>query len=235
MIEDARDSKESDPYMLTQLLAALSAGGTYSVANLIVGVLLDLVDNPKFLAEMREEIQVKHAQVDGVWDHAAFNSLLKLDSAMKETARLSPGSNTTYSRVMLKKHTLSNGVCLERGQFICVNSYCRSKDPKIFHDPEKYDALRAYNDDLEEHTARPFKVVHGEDFRWGSGRWACAGRYIAALVAKVILVRLLDEYEFEFSGSDKRPTNMTLHEFVFVNPSVKLRARRREYNSGIAY
>lgn len=160
MVEGAKDEREGDPYMLTKLLAALNAGGTYSSANFIVSVIIDLVAHPKFLEEIREEILEKHAEVNGIWDYTAFHSLHKLDSAMKETARLSPGSLTTFSRVLLGEYTLSNGIRLKKGQFVCVSSYCRSMDPALITNPETYDALRAYNHDFNDHLARPFKNVY---------------------------------------------------------------------------
>jgi cytochrome P450 len=235
MVEEAKHDVEEDPYVLTQLLTALAAGGTYSSANFIVSVLLDLVAHRHFLKEIREEICDKHKEINGNWNFEAFNTLHKLDSAFKETMRLTPGSLTTYSRVMLSDYTLSNGIPLKKGQFICVSSYCRSKDPTVYPDPEEYDALRAYNRDFQDHIARPFKGLHGQDFRWGAGRWACAGRYLASLVAKVILVKLLDEYDFEFAGDRGRPSNSVLHEFIFIDPGVKIMMRRRENALGIEY
>ncbi|KAF2478185.1 cytochrome P450 [Lindgomyces ingoldianus] len=235
MMHEAKNERERDPYMLTNLLAALAAGGTYSSANFIVGVVFDLVGHPHFLEEIRREIRDKHQESNGNWDFATFNSLHKLDSAMKETARLAPGSNTTYSRVMCKDYTLYNGVTLKKGQFICVNSFRRSMDPSVFPDPEKYDALRAYNENLKSHIAQPFRSFYGEDFRWGAGRWACPGRFLASLLAKVVLVKLLDEYDFAFVGSDKRPPKSVVHEFLYIDPGVELKIRRRETNSGIEY
>jgi cytochrome P450 len=234
MVAEARQDIEKDPYFLTQLLAALSAGGSYSSANFIVSTLLDLIAHPHFLDEIREEIALKHLQVNGNWDYQAFNSLPKLDSAFKETSRLAPGSLTTYSRVMLRDHTLSNGITLKKGQFICISSYCLSKDPSVYPTPDEYDALRQFNANFEGHLAHPFKDLENQEFRWGAGRWACAGRYLAALVAKIILVKMLDEYDFQFIDGT-RPKNTFLYEFVFVDPAVKVMMRRRDCSHGIQY
>ena len=234
MVEGAKDEQEGSPYMLTKLLAALNSGGTYSSANFIVSVILDLVAHPNFLEEIREEIRAKHAEVNGKWDHTAFHSLHKLDSAMKETARLSPGSSTTFSRVLLSDYTLSNGTRLKKGQFVCVSSHCRSMDPAFISNPETYDAMRAYNHDLSDHLARPFKNVYRNEYRWGAGRWACAGRFLATMVAKIILVKLLDEFDFKFTDGATRPPNSVVHEFLFIHPETKLLMRRRE-NSGIEF
>ena len=104
-------------------------------------------------------------EINGVWDYDAFQSLHKLDSAMKESARLSPGSNTTFSRVLLNDYTLSNGVRLRKGQFICVSSYSESMNPRLIDEPEIYDALRAYNQNFEDHVARPFRGVYASEYR----------------------------------------------------------------------
>ena len=107
-------------------------------------------------------------------------------------------------------------------------------DDDFFPNPKEYNALRAYDQNLQEHRARPFSSVLADDYRWGAGRWACPGRYIATLMAKVILVKLLDEYEFKLIGGE-RPPNALLHEFVFFHPDTKILMRRRESHSRIAY
>ena len=44
-----------------------------------------------------------------------------------------------------------------------------------------------------------------------------SGSLHRALMVKIILVKLLDEYKFKFV-SGKRPPNPLLHEFVFFHP-----------------
>lgn len=233
MVEDAKKAVEEDPYTITQLVGALAAGGAYSSANLISATLLDLAAHPQVLEEIREEIRQKHIEVNGCWDFKALDSLLKLDSAFKETLRLTPGSLLTYSRVMLQDHTLSSGIPLKKGQFICFSSYYRALDNEVYPDADKYDPLRAYNRDLKEHTEKPFKGAYGQDFRWGAGRWACSGRYLASMITKFIAVKLLDEYDFTYVEEGVRPPNSTVHEFVFIDPGTKIKMRRRKSNLGI--
>lgn len=64
-------------------------------------------------------------------------------------------------------------------------------NPEMYPEPRPYDALRPFHD-LERHRVQPFKNVKGDDHRWGVGRWACPGRFIASIVSKIILARLLD-------------------------------------------
>ncbi|KAF2728066.1 putative cytochrome P450 [Polyplosphaeria fusca] len=234
MIDEAKSEEETDPWMLTRLIGSVIAGGTYSSAAFISGVIADLVNSPDALAEIQEEIRETHARINGQWDMDAFNSLDKLDSAMKETSRLAPGSLLVYSRYVEEDCTLSNGTQLKKGQFITTSGHSTAHDADLFPDPEKYDALRYYNGNLEKHRAQPFRSVEGEDHRWGAGRWACPGRFIASVVSKMILVKLLDEYDFKFTDG-KRPATSVVHEFVFMDPGTKIMMRRKEKSSGIVY
>lgn len=233
MIREASTEEEKDPFMLTRLVGSVIAGGTYSSAAFIVGVIADLVNHPKYLQEIQEEIRQVHEDVQGNWDMAAFNKLDKLDSAMKETSRLAPGSLLVYSRFIEQDCILSTGLPLKKGQFITTSGHSIAMDPEVFPEPRKYDALRSFRN-LDRHLAQPFRSVEGNDHRWGAGRWACPGRFIASIVSKVILVKLLDEYEFAFIGN-KRPVTQVMHEFVFMSPDAKMLVRRKKVNSSIAY
>jgi cytochrome P450 len=234
MLAEAKTPEEADPFMLTRLVGSVIAGGTYSSAAFVSGVIADLVNHPEYLKEIRQEICETHVRVGGHWDTAAFNKLEKLDSAMKETSRLAPGSLLVYSRVVEQDCMLSNGMRLKKDQLITTSGHSTAFDPKIFPNPEKYDALRAFNQDPKRHRAQPFSSVEGEDHRWGAGRWACPGRFIASVVSKVILVKLLDEYDFKFVGG-QRPKTSVMHEFVFMNPATKLMVRKRQSSLGIVY
>ncbi|KAF1940882.1 cytochrome P450 [Clathrospora elynae] len=235
MITDAKNDYERDPVVLTRLIGAVIAGGTYSTSVFIMGVISNLVEHPHYFQEIRDEIREMQEKVRGNWDFAAFNALDKLDSAMKETSRLAPGSLLVYSREVQEDCALSSGLHLHKGQMITTSGYSRAMDPGMFPDPLKFDALRAYDKDLDRHRAQPFRSVNeAEDYRWGAGRWACPGRFVASIVAKTILVKLLDEYEFKFVQG-KRPPTHVLHEFVFMSPQSRILMRRREKNSGIVY
>ncbi|KAH3912386.1 hypothetical protein HBI56_233180 [Parastagonospora nodorum] len=233
MIREASTEEERDPFMLTRLVGSVIAGGTYSSAAFVVGVIADLVNHPEYLKDIQEEICQVHEDVQGKWDMSAFNRLDKLDSAMKETSRLAPGSLLVYSRYIEQDCVLSSGLQLKKGQFITTSGHSIAMDPEVFPDPRKYDALRSFRN-LERHRAQPFRSVEGDDHRWGAGRWACPGRFIASIVSKIILVKLLDEYEFAFIGN-KRPATQVMHEFVFMSPNAKMLVRRKKEVLGISY
>lgn len=54
------------------------------------------------------------------------------------------------------------------------------------------------------------------------------------MTAKIILVKLLDEYEFKFLDGRSRP-NTIMHEFVSFDPFGRLAVRRRTSRLGIGF
>ncbi|XDG06997.1 hypothetical protein ABKA04_006612 [Annulohypoxylon sp. FPYF3050] len=234
VVKDERNTVGGDPYLLSKLVAAVAAGGTYSTANLATGVIIDLTGQPEFLEEIRQEIAEQHKKCNGNWDLAAFNSLDKLESAMKETSRLAPSSLIVCGRNIHQDHTLSNGLLLKKGDSIGVAYFSKSMDPRVFDNSQDYNGKRFYEKGIEELRTHPFRGIDGEILTWGAGRYACPGRFIANLAAKITLVKIIDEYDFKLIEG-KRPRNVVLHDFKFVHPNSQLLMRRREKTLGIKY
>jgi cytochrome P450 len=235
MVEAGRTEMERDHNVLTALVGSIAAGSTYSIANFCCRTIMDLVAHPDVLDAVRAEIREKHAQVDGRWDMAALASLEKLESAMKETARMTPGTLLVYSRVVKKDHVLSTGLKLKKGQFVTMSGATRTMDPDYFENPREYNGLRfCAEDKIEEHRARPFSSIDTDILTWGAGRWACPGRLISDMAAKILLVKLLDEYDFGFVGN-KPLARHSMHEFLFFHPENQMLTRRREDSGEIVF
>jgi cytochrome P450 len=125
-------------------------------------------------------------------------------------------------------------------------------DPDLVPDPEKFDGLRYYRlaTGMEMNGFVPSKgglTGSTDDYRFstpsptslsfGYGRAACPGRFFASLVIKMIMVKLLSEYEFRFVpkqdryGNEcpgQRPTNYMFHEFLFPWPWDWMQVKRRQ-------
>ncbi|KAK9772827.1 putative Cytochrome P450 [Seiridium cardinale] len=235
MVEDGRNELERDPKILTTLVGSIAAGSTYSITNFCCRTIMDLVAHPETLDIVRREIREKHAEINGRWTTADLASLEKLESAMKESSRLTPGTLLIYSRVVKKDHVLSNGIKLKKGQFVTMSASQRAMDPDIFVNPREYNGLRFLADGkIEEHRSKPFSSINTDTLTWGAGRWACPGRLITDMSAKILLVKLLDEYDFAFVGG-KPLTRSIMHEFLFFHPESQMLVRHRDDASGIVF
>lgn len=234
MVKDGRTELERDPNVLATLCGSLAAGSIYSIANFVCRTLSELVAHPDVLNQVRDEIRAQDALNHGRWDMAALSNLDRLESAMKETARLAPGTVIVYSRVVQRDCVLG-GVELKKGQFVTMSGQSRATDPAIFEDPKTYKGLRFCDEEkLEEHRARPFRSIDADILTWGVGRWACPGRQVADMAVKILLVKLLDENDFAFVGGKPLRPN-AIHEFLFFHPNNKMLVRRRNDAVGIEF
>lgn len=236
MVKDGRTELERDPHLLTTLAGSIAAGSTYSIGNFICQTLSDLAAHPEVLDAIRTEIRARCTQIGGCWDFAALRGLDNLESAMKETARLTPGTLIVYSRVVQRDHVLQNGTVLRKGQFVTISGPSRTQDESVFAHAERYDGLRFCADPkaLEKHRALPFSSVDTDVLTWGSGRWACPGRHLADMTAKTFLVKLIDEYDIAFVDG-VQPGRSAIHEFLFFHPENKMLMRRRDDAVGIEF
>ncbi|CAH0021577.1 unnamed protein product [Clonostachys rhizophaga] len=233
MVQSGRTELERDPQVLATLCGSVAAGSTYSIANFVCRALSDLTSNPEVLEAVRAEILAKNAEIGGRWDTAALASLPCLESAMKETARLAPGTLIVYSRAVTQDCVIG-GVPLKKGQFMTVSGPGRAMDPNIYEDPTTYKGLRFCADDkIKEHSVKPFRSVDTDILTWGAGKWACPGRYIADMAAKILLIQLIDAYEFSFVGGVPLKHD-AIHEFLFFHPDNKMQVRRRKDAVGIS-
>lgn len=63
---------------------------------------------------------------------------------------------------------------------------------------------------------------------FGHGKYACPGRFFAVLEMKMILARMLVEYEFKYPEGQGRPRNLTMDENVLPDPAARLLVRKRQ-------
>jgi cytochrome P450 len=104
-------------------------------------------------------------------------------------------------------------------------------DPEITPDPELFDPMRSYRkrrsspDEESNHLAgQPSR----DNLSFGFGSQACPGRHIAVSIVKMVVSRLLVDYEFKFAEGKEKPSSVHLLEFIFPDPAAKLMMRKRK-------
>lgn len=109
--------------------------------------------------------------------------------------------------------------------------------------PHAFDPMRSYR---KRRAGRDGENMHRfvvgqtnpDDMSFGYGGQACPGRYFAAAEMKLLLMRLLREFDFAPSsevavgegvgeGVRKRPRSITADENVILDPAAKVMMRRR--------
>ncbi|KAF5851676.1 hypothetical protein GGP41_000454 [Bipolaris sorokiniana] len=107
----------------------------------------------------------------------------KLDSYMKEVMRVSPSFLTSFVRYVEKGFALSTGHHIPAGVMIEASAASIYKDNEFYQSPESFDGFRS--------LSRPTKRA----LNFGYGRHACPGRFFAANEIKMVLARMLLQYD----------------------------------------
>ncbi|KAK2061272.1 cytochrome P450, partial [Colletotrichum caudatum] len=151
----------------------------------------------------------------------ALQNMKKLDSFLKETMRLSPISEATFQRKVLKSMKPPNGQTIPEGMSNEIPSGGVNCDPERFPDPETFDALRFYKvREAKAHAASgtqaadvvmqsQFVSVGTTHLTFGYGKHACPGRFFAVSEIKIIMARLLCHYDVRLpDGATERYKNV---------------------------
>ncbi|PSK38491.1 Ent-kaurene oxidase [Elsinoe australis] len=156
-------------------------------------IFYSLAVTPEYIDELRTEIRQAVAGSNGVMDSKALSEMEKLGSYMKEVI-LPPESS--------QRHYTHQWSIYPRGLDIEAPTYSIYHDDELFPDPETFDGVRAYklrqastSNDVQ--ARNTFVNVSDQNLGFGYGRHACPGRFFANNEIKMILAKLLLQYDIK--------------------------------------
>ncbi|OTB14586.1 hypothetical protein K445DRAFT_318993 [Daldinia sp. EC12] len=214
----------------------LSMAAIHTTSLTVTMILYDLVVRPRVVEELREEIKTVLARHDGVTTSHALFEMKLLDSVMKESQRLNPANLVRFTRYVQKSVTLSDGTYLPAGYLIEAPHALAVMDPELYDNPEEFDAHRFLN--LRKGTTQDklgyknkeqyqFVTVTKDFMHFGYGRHACPGRFFAANEIKLILARILLEYDFKMpEGLTERYVNINMGTDTLPDPTKEILFKR---------
>ncbi|MCJ1351256.1 MAG: hypothetical protein MMC33_001240 [Icmadophila ericetorum] len=225
MDELAEGYEKSPSWLATRYIWTL-IGSLHSVSELVMNSIYDLCEHPEYFAPLRQEIE-DVLQGGTRWGKTSAQSLLKMDSFIKEVQRHHPPSAFGFKRVTHSPIEFSDGTQIPVDTYMAVATTSPSLDG--FDGCDKFDGLRYYADRVKTdgnvrclYTATDKQHIH-----FGHGRHACPGRFAAAIEIKLILAKLLSQYDFKRAGTS-RPREIRLLEFTFNDPTATIMMRRRK-------
>lgn len=127
---------------------------------------------------------------------------------------------------------LSDGkTVLPRGAYIAMLGGPMSRDETFYDDPLQFNGLRWYRSTEEEKKANPeedYTGIESGSIIWGHGRFTCPGRWLAAVMIKLILANLLLHYDVSFpDGQKERPLNAKYDTEIIPSLSQKIVMTKR--------
>jgi cytochrome P450 len=93
------------PFNYANAELSLAMASIHTTTNTLGFVMSDLVENPEYIALLREEIQAVWAKA-GKWEKKTLFELKLMDSVLKESMRLHPFSLSEFQPAYLRGHSL---------------------------------------------------------------------------------------------------------------------------------
>jgi cytochrome P450 len=231
-LADTAKGKDRDPGTLAHVEVLLALASVHTTLLRMVNVLYDLTCHPEYLPGLHEEIETER---ETGWNASSYTKLRKLDSVLRESQRISPPTILGMKRLFKQDFTFANGLHIRKGTYVCMPTFAIENDASNTSKPQEFDGLRSYR--LREELGDPNREEHQFSsyektvLNFGYGKAACPGRYFASLILKMVFVKLLTEYDFEFLPNTGRPKNVVLHEFLFPWPWDRILIRKKRGHS----
>ncbi|KAL1838832.1 hypothetical protein VTJ49DRAFT_2189 [Mycothermus thermophilus] len=220
---------------LARLQLALSFAAIHTTTLTATNVFYSLAAYPHYTSELRDEIRTILAEHNGAFTSAALQAMKKLDSFIKETMRLYPPGEVTFTRKVNKPFQLSNGQLIPAGVLIEVPAGAISRDPEVFEKPDEFDPWRfsrmreqaRAKGEVEVAAQNQFVSVNPGVMTFGWGRHACPGRFFAANEIKMIVANFILSYDMRLpEGVTERYPNIVFGTQNIPDPTKELLFKR---------
>jgi len=146
-IADAPDASERRPQKIALRIMTINFAAIHTSTFTATNVLFDLYSSPlvaTYIKEIREEIGQALSENGGKWDKNTIAKLIKTDSAVRESLRISTFMSTGMDRVVVDPHgvRMSDGLHLPQGTRLGTSTYSIHHDESIYENAMTYDAFR---------------------------------------------------------------------------------------------
>ncbi|KAH9872149.1 hypothetical protein IAQ61_004984 [Plenodomus lingam] len=232
----AKDAEQLNAERIALRIASLLTPLIFAICYVFSHCVLDIYGSPdkaEILAGLEEECRRVSAEFGGLSSSAAMDALKGIDSAIRESMRVSDVMVTNIFRdVTAGEVDVGNGLRVGPGVRMLFPTQNIHMDPDNYDDPTRFNAFR---------FSRPFrgKKSVGEESEeqdlittstptfmpWGYGRHACPGRFFAAQSMKQTLSYLVLHYDVELVGPP--PKRKALLNMMIPPVDAKIRIRRK--------
>lgn len=183
-------------YIKGQLLSLFTAGTDTTVAA-IEWTLAELMNNPKIMKKVQEEID-RVIGKERLVRESDIPNLPYMQAVMKETLRLH-APIPAFARVALQDCVVM-GIKIPANTPLFVNVYSIGRDPNYWESPLEYKPERFLKNDAT--SARDFRGHDFEFLPFGTGRRGCPGMYLALQEVQTTLVAIIQCFDWKVTHNN---------------------------------
>ncbi|KAK4078372.1 uncharacterized protein Triagg1_3388 [Trichoderma aggressivum f. europaeum] len=242
---------ELDPIVISKRLLPIEFAAIHTTVltgQLWMQDLLTSDPETGILDILRAEINANKPE-SGPWTKAAISNLVRLDSSIRESQRVSNFAVTMIERKVVADNGLYNpelGWTLPKGSFVTVNLEGTHHDQDLYKDPHSYNPLRysqvreawdAKSDEEKKSEPEEGTRIRGlgmvttspQHLAFGHGRHACPGRFFVAHELKLIMIHLLLNYDIKLVG--KMPEKQWIGGTIIPHLKAEIQIRRKKVSA----
>ncbi|KAM4056180.1 cytochrome p450 [Hirsutella rhossiliensis] len=226
---------QMEPAGIAQRLLILNLVSIYTTSYAFTNCVLDLHGSESrddFVAGLRRECDGVAAELDGLVTGKAIDKLFRVDSAVRESMRISCFGIISLPRIVGPGQALDLGsdIKIPPGVRLGIPSQAIHRDASYYDDPLRYDAFR-FSRDFESPDGAGRQAagqkrsvdVSSSFLTYGFGKHACPGRWFASQLMKQALAYIVQNYEVECVG--KTQEKKALLNMIMPPVSAKIRVR----------
>ncbi|KAL0296164.1 UNVERIFIED_CONTAM: cytochrome [Sesamum radiatum] len=197
---ELKENEDSEMSMsLTQIKALfvdIVAGGTDTTATTIEWAMAELLNNPKAMANVQNELS-EMVGLNNEVEEFHIHKLKYLEAVMKETMHLHPAVPFLLPRSPTQTSTVG-GYTVPKRTRVFINVGWIQRDPSIWDSPSEFKPERF----LHENEKCDFSGNNFHYLPFGSGRRVCAGLPLAERMLMYVLASLLHSFEWKLPDGE---------------------------------
>lgn len=219
LFEDKISRKDVNSFVMDAFL-----GGVHSTSYTLAHLMYHLARNPDSQNMIYDEIVKFKLNEKNLLDASDIDKLASIQYCIQETLRINPISTGT-GRVTPHDMKIA-GYKIPKGVMVIVQNEVTSHDGSIFSEPHKFKPLRwkHYRSCPRHEKPSPFASIP-----FGLGSRSCIGRRVIELEMKILICRLMLEFQI-IDVSEPRRKTMTVHK-LDGDVNVRLRKRKNSNNT----
>ncbi|KAI1176099.1 cytochrome p450 monooxygenase [Nemania sp. FL0916] len=197
---------KGDPWSLkyhTRQHIVLNIAAIHTTSGQLSNTLYELAKKPEYLQPLREEIEL-HAGPGAILTKQSLFQMKKMDSFLREVQRINVPGLVSVNRMVLSPVKLSDGTILPKNTSIAVAADAVARDPRIWGNPSEFDGFRfeKLRKTPADDNKYQFTSINEESLSFGHGRSACPGRFFAAAELKVLVSKIIMQYDMKLLDDD---------------------------------
>ncbi|GLB35207.1 putative cytochrome p450 [Lyophyllum shimeji] len=219
---------------LTMRVIALDFGSIHTllVSIVVTQTLFELAAmTPPDVELIRSEVEDVLSQ-EGSWTKSALSRCSRLDSLLREVGRLHGVTIFSHERRTVQDAAFPDGIAVPGDTMVSVINLAVHLDPNIYPDPQKFDAFRFYRMRTagDQDVKYDLATIDSNNYLlFGLGRHACAGRFFAAAVLKLVIATILLKYDVTLpEGVGKRPKNKVFSGVIVPADRARVKFTKRD-------